>query len=235
MKQKIKIYAIPLFLVMLSIVLQILSETKVLDSIIGSLFVEDKAENVKTVITIIGYIAFVVPLGWQSVTRGKKAYVCDATISKYIDEQREVLINILRDQKYVNGTTEDINLRVFKKRLNRLVLENEDNFYSKRIDGKLSFSIAKKEGLCAKAYTHGRSMLEIEDASKPEYNLTERQKALAGGLKFIVAVPIHLDKNGKIKYVICFDSFQKIAKPGYEQGILKSCETIAYTVSAMIQ
>ena len=78
-------------------------------------------------------------------------------------------------------------------------------------------------------------MLEIEDASKEEYNLTERQKVLAGNLKFVVAVPFHPDRDGKIKYVICFDSFQKIAKAGCEQGILKQCESIAYTVGSLIQ
>ena len=235
MRRKLRVYVLPVMLVLMGIILQILSETKVLDSIVSSLFVEEKAETVKIVITILSYIFFVVPLGWQSIVRGKKAALCDATVSRYIDEQRELLISILRDQKLVNGTPEDINLRVFRKRLSRLVLENEENYYSKRIEGKLSFTISKDEGLCVKAYKAKRSMLEIEDASKPEYNLTERQKALAGNLKFIVAVPIHPDGNGKIKYVICFDSFQKIAKPGCEQGILKHCETIAYTVGTLIQ
>ena len=103
------------------------------------------------------------------------------------------------------------------------------------IKGSLSFSICQNEGLCVQAYHSKRSMLEIEDASKAEYNLTERQKALAGNLKFIVAVPDIQDATNKIKYVICFDSFQKIAKSGNEQEILKQCEMIAYNIVDTIQ
>ena len=77
-------------------------------------------------------------------------------------------------------------------------------------------------------------MLEVEDGSRQEYNLSSRQNALAGQLKFIVAVPI-ISENGKtIKRVICFDSFQKIAKNGCEEGILKICENVAYHLSKVI-
>ncbi len=235
LRQKIKVYAVPLLLVLLGIILQILSETQLLDSFLSELVIEEKVATVKTAVNILGYIVFVAPLGWQSVTRGRKASACDNTIARYINEQRELVFTILSEHKYVEGSSEDLNIRVFRKRWNRLILENEDKFYTRRIEGKLSFAISKNEGLCVKAFKEKRSMLEIEDASKKEYNLTERQKVLAGDLKFVVAVPFHPDRDGKIKYVICFDSFQKIAKAGCEQGILKQCESIAYTVGSLIQ
>lgn len=142
--------------------------------------------------------------------------------------------NTLKEQGFINGTSDDINIRIFKKRFNRLVLEERTSFCARDIKGKLSFSITKKEGLCTKAFIEGHSMLEVEDGSRKEYNLNERQRALAGQLKFIVAVPIFTETASSVKRVICFDSFQKIARNGCEEGILKTCEYIAYHVNSVI-
>ena len=111
LRQKIKVYVLPLLLVLLGIVLQVLSETQLLDSLLSELVIEEKVAAVKTAVNILGYIAFVVPLGWQSVTRGKKAAACDATIARYINEQRELVFTILSEHKYVEGSPEDLNLK----------------------------------------------------------------------------------------------------------------------------
>ena len=141
----------------------------------------------------------------------------------------------MSDKNYINGSSTELNVRVFRRRRNHLVIEDNNAYCTKKITGRLSFSLSNDEGICVKAYKSKRSTLEIEDASKGEYHLSERQKILAGDLKFVVAVPLHPDRGEKIKYVICFDSFQKIAKSGCEQGILKQSESIAYLIGSLLK
>lgn len=140
---------------------------------------------------------------------------------------------MLSEKGYIVGTCDDINIRVFKKRLNRLVLDDRINLCSREINGPLSFSIKNNEGLCSIAYNERSSVLEAEDGAKEEYHLTYRQKVLAGNLKFIVAVPICMS-NESVKRIICFDSFQQISNKGSEEGILKICEQVAYYLDTII-
>ena len=185
----------------------------------------------------VRYLILVAPLTFQSVIRGKKASLYDITIMKFMNQKREHITTLLKDKKLVKKTTtaENINIRIFKKKFNRLVLENKEEFNSNMIKGDLSFSISKNEGLCVRAYSSRETLLEIEDAAKPEYNLTERQEALAGGLKFIAAVPVLKDRKDEIDYVICFDSFQQIAQNGNEEEIKKQCIKIAYDIVNVIE
>lgn len=234
MSRILKCYVVPIIAVVLSIVLWVLTSTNAFDTFLKGIFVEEKIANVKTTVSIINFSVLVIPLGIQSVVSAKGNARCKEVISNFALSQRELIGQVLNEQGFIVGSADDINIRVFTKRFNKLVLEDNMKFCAREIKGKLSFSISKGEGLCTKAYKDKKSMLEVEDGSRQEYNLSSRQNALAGQLKFIVAVPI-ISENGKtIKRVICFDSFQKIAKNGCEEGILKICENVAYHLSKVI-
>ena len=234
MGKKFTGYVVPIVALGLSIILKIASSSHFIDELLLRFVKEEKIGVVKSIIEIVDYAIFVVPLGIQAIVRAKKAAQCREVISKFGQSQRELVSHILKENGFIEGTSDDINIRVFKKVYNRLILEDKMKFCARDIKGKLSFSINKKEGLCTKAYSQRFSMLEVEDASKKEYNLNSRQKALAGQLKFIVAVPICSDTKNTVKRVICFDSFQRIAKNGCEEGILKICEQVAYNLSSII-
>lgn len=236
MKRRAKNYLVPLVALVLSIAIWILTSTNMVDSILAEIVREDKIPGIKEALNIIDFCVLVIPLGVQSIKRANGATRCEEVITKYAHSLRSMTAHALKDNGFVNAIDADIelNIRVFKKRFNRLVLEDKMEFCAKEMQSKLSFSIKKQEGLCTKAYAQGHSMLEAKDGSSDDYNLTNRQKALAGDLKFIVAVPIVTDNGKPSKRVICFDSSQQLAKKGYEQGILKSCESIAYLLNSVI-
>lgn len=234
MAKTFKGFVVPILALFFSILIKIATSSELFDYFLCKIVAEAQLHKVKQIIDIIDYSILVLPLGMQSIFRAKRAARYNDVISNFANTQRELISRILNEQGYIVGTSDDINIRIFKKRFNRLVLEDKMKFCARDINGKLSFSIKKKEGLCTRAYCEGHSMLEIEDGSRVDYNLNDRQRALAGQLKFIVAVPIHLDNTITVKRVICFDSFQKIAKNGCEEGILKICESIAYHLNSVI-
>ena len=234
MKRIIKWYLLPITAVLLSILLRFISATQFFDNLLMSTFKEDKIPSIMAIIDVINHLVVVAPLGIQSIIRARNADKHKDVVFNYGQEQRDLLFHMLSECNYITGTCEEINIRIFRKHFNRLVLDENMKLCSREIKGKLSFSINRDEGLCTQAFKEGHSMLEIEDGSREQYNLTERQKALAGQLKFIVAVPIHPESEGKIKTVICFDSFSIITHAGCEEGILKICETIAYRISSVV-
>ncbi len=237
MKKTVSGYVIPIVAFLLSALLQLASSTTFFDGFIKTFIVEGKVTHVKSIIDIVSYFVFAIPIGIQAIVRTKKAGQCREILIKYKQKERESLNSKLISQGLLVGgqNAEDcINVRVFKRRFNRLVLDEQPGFYNKEINGKLSFSIKRNEGLCVQAYKKGQTMMEKEDGSKSLYNLTIRQKALAGELQFIVAVPIVPDGNKTVSRVICFDSFQRIAKNGCEERILKICEPYAYMIDSMI-
>ena len=234
MNKKIKRYILPVILLAGSILLRIATATDFFDSILRSVFKEEIIVTVKKTADFLDYLIFIFPLGIHSIRCAKDATRCREIVTRFGQNQRELVSHWLLEEGFIEGTSDDISIRVFKKKFGSLVLEDNMKFCSREITGKLSFSIRKQEGLCTKAYSEKHSMLEIEDGSKKQYNLTNRQKALAGELKFIVAVPISDDSTQSIKRVICFDSFQKIAKTECEEGILKICEQVAYNLNSVI-
>lgn len=234
MPKILKCYVIPIISVVLSIMLWVTTSTDAFDTFLKGVVVEEKIESVKSAIDILNFCVLVIPLGIQSVIYAKGNTRCKEVISNFAQSQRELVSNTLKGQGFIDGSVDDINIRIFTKRFNKLVLEDDMKFCAREIKGKLSFSIPKNEGLCTKAYKSKKSMLEVEDGSRKEYNLSSRQKALAGQLKFIVAVPIVAENEKTVKRVICFDSFQKIGKDGCEEGILKTCENIAYHLNKVL-
>ena len=221
MKKTLSGIVIPIIAILFSVLLHLASSTTFFDGYIKPIIVEDKITRVKSFIDVISYLVFVIPIGIQSVVRGKKARQCREILIKYKQREREALNSKLVSEGLLvedQNAGDCINVRVFKRRFNRLVLEEQPGFYYKQINGKLSFSINRNEGLCVQAYKKEQSMLEKEDGSKSLYNLTLRQKALAGELQFIVAVPIVPDGSRTASRVICFDSFQRIAKNGCEEA-----------------
>lgn len=237
MKRALSSFIIPILAVICSIALNVLSSTSIFDSFISSIIVKDKIALVKSIIEVINYLVMVLPISIQSIVRANNARLYKETLCKLGQEKRKNIAMLLSNEGLLQDNidySDSINIRLFRKRGNRLILEDKPGFYNKEIDGKLSFSIKKNEGLCVKAYREGHSMLENENASKREYNLTDRQKALAGQLQFIVAVPIIPDGSNTVTRVVCFDSFQKISKNGCEEGILKNCESFAYIIDSVI-
>lgn len=228
---KMRAYVLPIIGLVVSIFLKIVTSFSFFYELIGN---PKNIENVKKTIDMIDFLVLVLPLGFQSVLRAKSAIRCEEFISYLGQNTRDLAEYALKEKGYIEGTSDDINIRVFRKRFSRLVLEDRKNFFSRGIRGKLSFSIKKKEGLCAQAFSSRHSMLEVEDGSKDVYNLNDRQMALVGQLKFIVAIPIVCDSKNTIRRVICFDSFQQIAKNGCEEGILKICENLAYNLNATL-
>lgn len=77
-------------------------------------------------------------------------------------------------------------------------------------------------------------MAEFEDASDARFNLNRQQLASAGGLHFMVVVPVCAANSNKVIYVICFDSFKKIGKKQYEGPIMRICERAAYEIYDVI-
>ena len=237
LKKTISNYCIPIVAFFCSVGLQIVSSTPFFDGLIAKIVIEERIPQVKSIIEVINFLVFIIPIGIQSVVRAKKAKLYEDVLVRLGQEKRKNTAMILSSSGSLQcdqDISDDINIRFFKKRWNRLVLEEKPGFYNKEINGALSFSIKKNEGLCVKAYNEGHSMLEIEDASRKEYNLTTRQKALAGQLRFIVAVPIIPEGSNSVTRVICFDSFQKIAKNGCEQSIIITCERLAYMIDSII-
>lgn len=233
-KAKIKGWIVPIVASLCSIAFHFIATTPTIDTYISGFIQGEAVSYVKLLIELLDYIIFVVPLGIQSVCSANKATMYLKLRERFGDDQIAVVAATLREKGFIEGSDNDINIRIFKKRCNRLVLEDKLETGASKIHGKLSFSIKKKEGLCVQSLIKGYSMLEIEDASRNEYNLTSRQKVLAGDLKFIVAVPICADVNGAVNHVVCFDSFKKIAKSGCEQGIIKICEEHAYYLMSVI-
>ena len=236
MKRKIWNYFVPLAALVSSIAIWIFTSTDMFDSILAEVVRPDKIPGIKETLNIFDFCVLVIPLGVQSIMHANGATRCKEVIATFAHSQRRMTAHALKENGYVNdiGADIELNIRIFRKRFNRLVLEDKMEFCANETQHKLSFSIKKQEGLCTKAYAQSHSMLESEDGSRKDYNLTNRQKALAGDLKFIVAVPIVTESGKPSKRVICFDSSQKLAKRGCEQGILKSCESIAYQLNSVI-
>lgn len=237
MKKTAKEYIIPIIAFVFSLCLQIISSAPVFDDYMKEIVVEGKLLLVKFLIQIISYLAFAVPIGVNSIVQARTVIRQKEVLKQFGKHEREYISGRLIGEKLLNEeeiSNGCINIRVFKKRFNRLVLEEHAGFYDNEINGELSFSIKKNEGLCVQAYKSGHSMLENEDAARDDYHLTIRQKALAGGLQFIVAVPIIREGSNVVSRVICFDSFYRIARNGCEERILKMCEPYAYMIDSII-
>lgn len=234
MRKKIKGILVPIIAILFSTILYIVSSTSFFDFFLAEIVVKEKIPLIKNIINILNFLVLVIPLGIQSVEKASQAARCEEVIANFGQSQRELISHILKEQGFIDGTSDDINIRIFTKRFNQLVLEEKMKLCAREIKGELSFSIKKREGLCVQAFLAGHSMLELKDGSRKNYNLNERQRALAGGLKFIVAVPIYSKSKQAIKRVICFDSFQEIAKNGCGESILKTCESVAYHINSIL-
>lgn len=223
-------------LFVISTIIGVLSETSFVDVFLKETLNVVDVSKIKNTIKAIDFLLFILPLGIQSIVRGARICHAKELKKKYGQRQRGYVYAILSEKGYIEGGSEnDFNIRIFKKRFAYLVSKDEDGFCGVPINRPLFFSIKREEGLCVKAYIEKKSQLEIEDASKKEYNLNNQQLASAGNLKFIVAVPVcGATSNEKIKYVICFDSFTKIGRPQCCDQVIKVCENIAYDLADVL-
>lgn len=183
-------------------------------------------------IDMVVFIATLIPIAVVSARRSishLKLRTCQRAFSEYIRESF-VRVAIARGLILESTTKDDINIRIFRKKGHYLIFRDREGCFSSGIHGSVKFDTNSNEGLVSKAFLSGKTMAELEDASKKEYNLSDNNETRVGQLKFIVAVPI-IEDSGKIRYIIAFDSMKTICTDkSKKKMIIEMAKVPAYDV-----
>ena len=77
--------------------------------------------------------------------------------------------------------------------------------------------------------------MELENCLANDYNLTEYNKAIVNGTKFVAGVCV-CDPSRKIRCIVTFDAQEKVRiRAGKTEELLTFLETSAYTIAETIE
>lgn len=207
-------YGNPLFFLLLSEVMDYCIGTQLYIDVVSAIFDLEDASVViasRSIVELISRFITLMPIciaAMRNASYKMQHEKCQAAFFRYI--RKSAVASMKAAGVCLKQISEDdINIRVFTKRRNRLVFHDLKGCYSHEIDGGLAFSLDNDEGLVAEAYKTKKACCEMQNGADEKYNLTERNKAKVKDLKFIVAIPIFGEKE-EIKCIVCFDSIKQV-------------------------
>ena len=230
---KIRSYLIPILSCVGGLVFKFLAETSFFDWLLIKFFGQELL-MIKDVLRAIAVFASFVPLSIRLIIVTERAKGYFELLYNYGEIQRELIKNVLNNKMFEKSVG-NINIRIFKKKFGSLICSEVDGFTRDKLKRRLKFNIKKLEGVVSSCYTRRCTLLELENCLANDYNLTEYNKAIVNGTKFVAGVCV-CDPSRKIRCIVTFDAQEKVRiRAGKTEELLTFLETSAYTIAETIE